>query len=61
MERGFHSARHLQLSVTASKAGSRPWENPPVASGSVQVVVPEGATPQTQITVEEVVLRPNSK
>ena len=49
------------LNVTALKAGSRPWENPPVASGSVQVVVPEGATPQTQVAVEEVVLRPNSK
>jgi RNA polymerase sigma factor (sigma-70 family) len=49
------------LSVTAAKAGSRPWENPPVASGSVRVMVPEGATPQTQITVDELVLRPNSK
>jgi hypothetical protein len=48
------------LSVTASKAGSRPWENPPVASGSARAVVPEGATPQTQIPVGEVVLRPNS-
>jgi hypothetical protein len=44
--------------VRASKAGSRPWENPPLATGSAQVIVPEGATPQTQITVDEVVLRP---
>ena len=49
------------LRVTASKAGSRPWENPPAATGTAQVVVPEGATPQTQISVDEVVLRPNSK
>jgi hypothetical protein len=49
------------LNVSASKPGSRPGENPPLASGKVQVVVPEGATPQTQISVDEVVLRPSSK
>jgi hypothetical protein len=49
------------LNVTALKLGSRPWEGTPVASGTVKVVVPQGATPQTQITVDEVVLRPNSK
>jgi len=32
-----------------------------MATGFAQVVVPEGATPQTQITVNEVVLRPDSK
>ena len=47
-----------RITVRASKSGARPWENPPVAIGTVQVVVPEGATPQTQIAVEEVVLRP---
>jgi hypothetical protein len=49
------------LIIAASKAGSRPWENPPVATGTAQVVVPEGATPQTQIVVENVVLRPSAQ
>ncbi len=49
------------LNISAMKPGSRPGENPPLASGKVQVVVPQGATPQTQIAVDEVVLRPNSK
>jgi hypothetical protein len=49
------------LIISASKPGSSPWETQPAATGSTQVVVPEGATPQTQITVDEVVLRPNSK
>jgi hypothetical protein len=49
------------LKVSASKPGSRPGESQPVATGTAQVVVPEGATPQTQISVDEVVLRPNSK
>jgi RNA polymerase sigma factor (sigma-70 family) len=50
-----------RLNITASKTGSRPGETSPAATSSTQVVVPEGATPQTQITVDEVVLRPNSK
>ena len=49
------------LNISATKPGSRPGETPPFATGKVQVVVPQGATPQTQITVDEVVLRPNSK
>jgi RNA polymerase sigma factor (sigma-70 family) len=49
------------LNVTALKLGSHPWEGTPVASGTAQVVVPEGATPQTQISMDEVILRPNSK
>ena len=49
------------LNVSALKPGWRPWENPPAAVGAVEVVVPEGATPQTQISVDEVVLRPSSK
>jgi RNA polymerase sigma factor (sigma-70 family) len=50
-----------RVNVTASKPGTQQWENPPVATGTAQVVVPQGATPQTQISVDEVVLRPNSK
>ena len=46
------------LSIRASKGGPDPWRNPPVATGTVQVVVPEGATPQTQIVVDDVILRP---
>jgi RNA polymerase sigma factor (sigma-70 family) len=49
-----------KIGITASKAGDRPWD-PPVAIGSAQVVVPEGASAQTQIAVEEVVLRPSSR
>ncbi len=49
------------LDVRASKFGTHSWESPPIATGSAQVVVPEGATPETQITVDEVVLRPKSK
>ena len=49
------------LKVSASKPGSRPGESQPVATGTAQVVVPQGATPQTQISEDEVVLRPNSK
>jgi len=49
------------LNVSALKPGSRPRENPPAAIGAVKVVVPEGATPQTQISVDEVVLRTYSK
>jgi hypothetical protein len=49
------------INVTAWKAGAQPRENSPVATASAQVVVPQGATPQTQIAVDEVVLRPNSK
>jgi hypothetical protein len=47
-----------KISVTASKPGAHPWENSPVAIGTAEVVVPEGATPQTQVAVEEIVLRP---
>lgn len=61
MERGFHSSRHLSFNVRASKSGERPLGNLPVAIGTAQVVVPEGATPQTQIPVGEVVLRQNTK
>jgi len=32
-----------------------------VATGSAQVVVPEGVTPQTQLTVDVVILRPSAK
>jgi hypothetical protein len=46
------------LGVTASKIGLRPTENAPFARGTAHVVVPDGATSQTQITVDEVVLRP---
>jgi uncharacterized GH25 family protein len=46
-----------QLWVEASKGGSRLPESLPVARRVVQVVVPERATPQTQITVDEVILR----
>jgi hypothetical protein len=48
------------LNVSAYKTGARLWQNPPVAGGSIQVVVPEGVTPQTQIAVNEVVLRPRT-
>jgi len=50
-----------RINVTASKPGAQPWDYSPVATGTAQVVVPQGATPQTQISVDEVVLRPNSK
>jgi hypothetical protein len=49
------------FNVSAWKSGERPLGNPTVATGSAQVVVPEGATPQTQISVDEVVLRPTRK
>jgi len=50
-----------RIIVTASKHGAQPWDNLPLAAGAAQVVVPECATPQTQISVDEVVLRPNGK
>jgi hypothetical protein len=50
-----------RFSVRAAKPGAQPWSSPPVATGTAQVVVPESATPQTQIAVEEVVLRPVSR
>jgi RNA polymerase sigma factor (sigma-70 family) len=49
------------LHITASMAGSLPWEAPPVATGNAQVVVPEDATPQTQIPVDEVILKPSAR
>jgi hypothetical protein len=48
-----------RINVSASKPGAQLWENPPVATGTMEVVVPQGATPQTRIAVDEVVLRPN--
>ena len=50
-----------RITVRASKPGASSLENPPVATGTAQVVVPQAATPQTQISMDEVVLRPNSK
>jgi hypothetical protein len=49
-----------RFNVTASKPGARPWESSPVATATAEVVVPEGATPQTQIGVEDLVLRTNA-
>lgn len=49
------------LSLTASKTGSRPWEDPPVAQGSVNVVVPESASPFSPIAIEEIILKPTPK
>jgi hypothetical protein len=46
------------FSVTALMASSRPWENTPFARGTAQVVVPDGSTAQTQITVDEIAMRP---
>jgi uncharacterized GH25 family protein len=49
------------LSLNASKTGSRPWENPTVAQGSINVVVPENASPLSPIAIEEIVLKPTPK
>lgn len=46
------------LNVTASKAGSRPFENPPVAEGRTTVTIPEGANPYSPINLGEIVLKP---
>jgi hypothetical protein len=50
-----------RITVSAYKVGAELWDRTTVAIGTGQVVVPEGATPQTQISVDEVVLRPYSK
>jgi len=49
------------LNITASKTGSRAWENPPVGQGSVKVVVPENASPFSPMIIEEIVLKPTPK
>lgn len=46
------------LNVTASKAGSRPFENPPVAQGRATVTIPEGANPYSPINLGEIILKP---
>lgn len=45
------------LNVTASKAGSRPFENPPVAEGRTTVTIPEGANPYSPINLGEITLK----
>ncbi|MCX6913655.1 MAG: carboxypeptidase regulatory-like domain-containing protein, partial [Verrucomicrobia bacterium] len=52
---------NYRITVSAYKVGAELWDRTTVAIGTAQVVVPQGATPQTQISVAEVVLRPNSK
>ena len=52
---------NYRFTVSAYKIGAELWDRTTVAIGTGQVVVPEGATPQTQIAVDEVVLRPYRK
>ena len=47
------------LNVTASKAGSRPFETSPVAAGRTTVTIPEGANPYSSISLGEIVLKPS--
>jgi hypothetical protein len=47
------------LRVNATKAGSEPFNQQPVAQGSVEVTVPENPSPFTPIAVGEVVLKPS--
>ncbi|MCX6916180.1 MAG: carboxypeptidase-like regulatory domain-containing protein, partial [Verrucomicrobia bacterium] len=46
------------ITVSAYKVGAQLWDRTTVAIGSAKVAVPQGATPQTQISVDEVILRP---
>ncbi len=45
------------LNITASKPGSRPFDNSPVAQGQTTVNIPEGANPYSPISMGEVILR----
>ncbi len=46
------------LTAQASKVGKQPWEQITVAAGSVNVTVPEAASPNTPIQIEDVILKP---